>query len=213
MPLSLYSYFRSSAAWRVRIALAMKQLPYTVVPVNLRGAGEQNSDAFRARNPQGLVPFLEDGDTGIAQSLAICEYLEERYPQPPLLPAGAPERAWVRSLVLAIACDIHPLNNLRVLNYLKGPLGLPQEETDRWYRHWITVGFTALEQQLQGRAGPYCAGAQVTLADVFLVPQVFNARRLAMDVSVYPRIHAIDAALVELPAFEQSAPRHQPDAV
>jgi len=210
---TLYSYARSSAAWRVRIALAWKAVAAQTVPVHLlAGGGEQHSASYRAINPQGLVPCLLDGDAAIAQSVAICEYLEERYPQPPLLPRGPLERARVRSLVQAIACDIHPLNNLRVLQYLKRTLGRSPAEVDDWYRHWIRVGFDSLEVQLaRAESLDYCVGHALSLADVFLVPQVFNARRMHIDLADYPRIVAIDAALGRLPAFADTAPSKQPD--
>jgi maleylacetoacetate isomerase len=178
----------------------------------LRDGGEQHSPGYLAVNPQGLVPCLiEDGQV-IAQSVAICEYLEERYPQPPLLPSGALERARVRALVQTIACDIHPLNNLRVLQYLRRPLGHTREQTDQWYRHWIDVGFAALESELASSAtGDYCFGQCVSMADVFLVPQVANARRLEVDLGRYPRIAAIDARLSALPAFAQAVPARQAD--
>ncbi|SPE20537.1 putative maleylacetoacetate isomerase [Burkholderiales bacterium] len=212
---TLYSYARSSAAWRVRIALAWKAVAVHTVPVHLlHGGGEQHSPPYRAINPQGLVPCLLDDGVAIAQSVAICEYLEERYPQPALLPRGHLERAQVRSLVHAIACDIHPLNNLRVLQYLKATLGRSPQEVDDWYRHWIHVGFASLEAEFT-RSGSqqYCVGGAVSMADVFLVPQVFNARRLKIDLTDYPRIVAIDAALSKLPAFADTAPSKQPDFV
>jgi maleylacetoacetate isomerase len=212
---TLYSYFRSSAAWRVRIALALKCVEARIVAVDLRrDGGEQHSPDYRKINPQGLVPCLVDDGTSIAQSIAICEYLEERYPQRPLLPGAPRERARVRSLVLAIACDIHPLNNLRVLQYLKRTFGHGAQDTDRWVRHWIETGFAALEIELQRSApGAYCLGDELTLADVFLVPQVFNARRFGADLEPFPRIVAVDAALSRLPAFADTAPARQADYV
>ena len=197
----------------MRIALAHKNLAFEIVPVHLRrDGGEQHSAGYRALNPQGLVPLLVDGGTAIAQSLAICEYLEETRPARPLLPGEARERAAVRSIVAAIACDIHPIDNLRVLQYLKRELGHPQETIDNWYRHWIRVGFEALEKVLAQRdAELHCVGAQVSLADAFLVPQVANARRLQLDLEPFPRIRSIDAHLRGLEPFQASAPERQPD--
>jgi maleylacetoacetate isomerase len=210
---TLYTYARSSASWRVRIALAWKAIAPQTVPVDLlHDGGEQHLASYRALNPQGLVPVLIIDGAAIAQSVAICEYLEERFPQPPLLPSGHLERAQVRSLVQAIACDIHPLNNLRVLQYLKRSLGHSQQEIDAWYRHWIGIGFAAIEAELtRCDSWSRCLGNAVSLADVFLVPQVFNARRLGVDLTVYPRIVGIDAALSALPAFAETAPSKQPD--
>jgi maleylacetoacetate isomerase len=215
MGATLYSYFRSSASWRVRIALAWKGLPAQIVPVHLlRGGGEQHGAAYRAVNPQELVPSLLDEGRVLTQSVAILEYLEERHPQPPLLPAGAAERARVRALVQAIACDIHPLNNLRVLQYLKHRLGHDQAQVDEWYRHWVALGFAALETQLAPASeGPFCCGAAMSMADVLLVPQVANARRVQLDLAPYPRLCAIEAGLLTLPAFVDSAPARQPDFV
>jgi len=207
----LYEYWRSSAAYRVRIALNMKGLAYEPVPIDLR-QGAQRSEAYRARNPQGLVPYLEDGDVGIGQSLAIMEYLDERYPEPPLLPGDAAARAWVRALALAIACEIHPLNNSRVLQYLEQR---GDSEADRlaWYRHWIGQGFAPIEAVLAGRGDPFCFGERATLADVCLVPQVYNARRYGCDLEPSPTIRAIDARCRAIEAFARAAPELQPDAV
>jgi maleylacetoacetate isomerase len=210
----LYSYFRSSAAWRARIALAWKSVPVSIAPVNLRGpdGGEQRSPEFLALNPQGLVPCLVEDGHVIAQSTAICEYLEERYPTPPLMPASPLERARVRALAQAIACDIHPLDNLRVLQYLRHRLGHTQDQIDEWYRHWIEVGFRAIEAGLEQLPGArYCCGSAVTLADVFLVPQVANARRVNLDLAPFPRIRDVEQRLLALPAFADTAPTRQPD--
>jgi maleylpyruvate isomerase len=213
--LRLYTYFRSSAAYRVRIALNLKHLPYTALPVHLRrGGGEQLSETFGAVNPARLVPVLEDGAACITQSLAIIEYLEETHPMPPLLPADAPGRARVRSLALGIACDIHPLNNLRVLNYLRGPLAQSDAAVNAWYRHWVAAGFEALEREA-ARApndGRHLIGAQVTLADICLVPQMYNARRFDCDLTPYPRLRDISAFLEGLRAFARAVPEAQPDA-
>jgi maleylacetoacetate isomerase len=208
----LYSYFRSSAAYRVRIALNLKGLPYETVPIHLvKGGGQNKSPEYRAVNPQMRVPALAlpDGDV-LVQSLAIIEYLDETHPQPPLLPADALARAKVRALAQIIACDIHPLNNIGPLRYLKNPLAHEQAEIDVWYHHWILEGFDAVEAMIG--PGPYSFGVQVTLADICLVPQVFNARRLKVPLDKFPRIVAADAACNALPAFAQARPENQPDA-
>jgi maleylacetoacetate isomerase len=211
--MQLYTYFRSSAAFRVRIALNLKGLEYESLPVHLtRGGGEHRKGDYLARNPQGLVPFLVDGEARIAQSLAIIEYLEETHPQPPLLPRAAAERARVRSLALTIACDIHPLNNLRVLEYLRGPLGLDAAAVDAWYRHWIASGLRALETEAGHADQGHLVGLHVTLADICLVPQMYNARRFKCDLAPYPRLNEISAHLEGLPAFAKAAPEAQPDA-
>lgn len=213
--MKLYSYFRSSAAYRVRIALNLKGLDYETVPVHLlKDGGQQNSETYVELNPTRLIPTLVDGDLAIGQSIAILEYLEEAHPEPALLPADAAGRARVRALAQSIACDIHPLNNLRVLKYLKRTLGVDDETKDAWYRHWINVGLTSIEAMLAGNpaTGRYCHGDQVTLADVVLVPQVFNARRFNCDLSAMPTINRIVEACAELEAFVQAEPARQPDA-
>jgi maleylacetoacetate isomerase len=207
----LYGYPMSSASYRVRIALALKGIEVTTITKQLR-RGEQRAKDFLEINPQGFVPVLslDDGQM-LPQSLAIIEYLDEAYPQPPLLPAAPIERARVRALSLLIACDIHPLNNLRVLQYLEGSLGEAQSVRDTWYRHWIEAGFEALEEAL-GRdpaRGRFCYGDTPSLADVCLVPQVFNARRYSVDLAPFPRIVAIDAACREIAAFASAAPEKQ----
>ena len=215
MALRLYTYWRSSAAYRVRIALAIKGLEYESVPRHLlRGGGEQRSAEYLATNPQGLVPALEHDGHVVTQSLAICEYLEELHPQPPLLPADPRGRATVRAMALAVACDIHPLNNLSVLQYLRGELGQDDEAVTRWIGHWINRGFTALEQLIARHSadGLHCHGSSVTLADVFLVPQVANSRRVQLDLSPYPRLSAVARHLESLPAFAAARPEAQPDA-
>ena len=211
--MKLYTYFRSSAAYRTRIALNLKGAAYESVPVDLRPAAHRQPD-YLARNPQGLIPALEDGTTVISQSLAIIEYLEETHPQPPLLPRSPLDRARVRSLALAIACDIHPLNNLRVLNYLRSPLGHDETAVDAWYRHWIAEGFRALEEEAKRASGDgqHMFGSGVTLADVCLVPQMFNARRFKCNVDPFPTLVAICAYLETVPAFARAAPAAQPDA-
>ena len=210
----LYGHAMSSASYRVRIALALKGLQVTSVLLDLR-AGEQRREAFLQINPQGLVPalVLDDGAV-LTQSVAIIEYLEEAHPQPPLLPRAPLQRARVRALSQAITCDVHPLNNLRVLQYLETDLGRDKESRDSWYRHWVQLGFAALESRLvrDGATGRFCHGDSPSMADVCLVPQVFNARRFAVDLDAYPRIVAIDAACRELPEFQSAAPDRQAQA-
>jgi maleylpyruvate isomerase len=207
----LYDYFRSSDCFRVRIALNLKGLTAERRYVHLR-KGEQRAPGYLEVNPYGLVPMLVVGDRRLTQSLAIIEYLDEKHQNPPLLPPGPEDRAWVRSVAMAIACDIHPLDNTRVLAYLKNPLGIEEPGRDEWYRHWIRLGFAALERQLSQRDGRYCAGDTPTLADVCLVPQVFNAKRMNVDLAPYPRIVAIHEACIALPAFAEAQPSRQPDA-
>jgi len=211
----LYDYFRSSAAYRVRIALNLKGIkPDERTFVHLRMGGQRAQD-YLALNPQGLVPALAlDEGAVLTQSLAIVEYLEETHPDPPLLPPDPIGRARVRAIALSIACDIHPLNNLRVLNYLIGTLGIAREQKDGWYRYWIDVGFEALDKSLaRDRAtGRFCHGDAPTLADVCLVPQMANARRFDIDLSPYPTLMRIESACLALPAFADAAPARQPDA-
>jgi maleylacetoacetate isomerase len=210
--LKLYSYFRSSAAYRVRIALNLKGLPYEVVPVHLtKEGGHQRKPEFREINPQMRVPAIElSGGEILTQSLAIIEYLDEIHPEPPLLPADALERAKVRAIAQIVACDIHPLNNLVTLQYIKRQLRHEQPEIDAWYHHWVIEGFSAIEILIA--PAPYACGARVTLADVFLVPQVFNARRLNVPLDRFPKIVALNAACLKLPAFDKARPENQPDA-
>ena len=215
MALQLYSYWRSSAAYRVRIALHHKGLPFETVPKHLvRDGGEQRKADYLAVNPQGLVPALAIGEHVIAQSLAICEYLEETHPEPRLLPGDALDRAAIRGLALAVACDIHPLNNLSVLNHLRAGFGADDAAISRWMAHWMQRGFGALEQRVHQlpNDGRHCYGATVTLADVCLVPQMANARRFKVDVSAFPKLVAICAHLETLPAFVAARPEAQPDA-
>jgi maleylpyruvate isomerase len=212
--MKLYDYFRSSAAYRVRIALNLKGVDAQREYVHLVKA-QQRADTYLAVNPQGLVPALVTDDARVlTQSLAIIEWLDETHREPPLLPADAFGRARARSIALAIACDVHPLNNLRVLNYLTGTLGVSDEQKNGWYRYWVDIGFEALEQQLAGDrlTGAYCHGDTPTLADVCLVPQVANARRYRIDLAPYPTIVRIDARCRELPAFAAAAPEKQADA-
>ena len=209
----LYTYFRSSASYRVRIALNLKGLDYESVFVHLPSGQHKDTD-YLERNPQGLTPALETDDgEALTQSLAIIEYLDETHPEPPLLPADALGRARVRAMAQLVACEMHPLNNLRVLKYLKGPLGRDQAAVDAWYGHWVAEGFAALETMAAkfGAAEGYCYGDQVSLADLCLVPQMWNARRFDCDLAPYPRLVAIDARLNEIEAFTNAAPEAQPD--
>ena len=213
--MQLYGYFRSSAAYRVRIALNLKGLSYEYVPVHLlKDGGQQLSDTYRALNPAALVPTLVDDGAALGQSLAIIEYLDETRPEVPLLPADALGRARVRGLAQAVACDTHPLNNLRVLKYLKHTLQVSEDAKNEWYRHWVGVGLGALEDMLAGSdaTGRFCHGDAPTIADLCLVPQVYNARRFGCDLSAYPRIERIDAACGEVQAFIDAQPQNQPDA-
>lgn len=205
----LYSYWRSSAAYRVRIALNLKGLDYDIVPVSLQpGVAEHREKGYRSRNPQMLVPYLEDGRLGIAQSMAILEYLEETYPSVSLLPEKEPLRSRVRSFCQLIACDIHPLNNLRVMEYIREEFGA--DPTTDWYANWITEGFDAAEALASD--GPFTFGAAPTLADALLVPQVYNARRFNVALESYPKLTGAVDRCNGLSAFQDAAPEHQPDA-
>ncbi len=207
--MKLYGYYRSSASYRVRIALALKGLDYEAVAVNLL-AGEQRQADYQALNPQGLIPLLEtDAGELISQSTAILEWLEEAFPAPALYPGERLLRARTRSLVNQIACDIHPLNNLRVLRYLEHNLGQGEEMRGQWYRHWVNQGLQALEPQLQGVG--FCVGDAVTMADIYLVPQVYNALRFDVDMTAYPRIQGIYARCCALAPFQAAAPQAQAD--
>jgi len=210
--IELHNYFRSSASYRVRIALNLKGLPYDYRPVHLnRGGGEQYAPAFRQLNPLAVVPVLKDGDVRLTQSLAIIEYLDELHPEPPLLPRSPAERARVRALSLSIACEIHPLNNLRVLGYLTRTLGVHTDAKNDWYRHWVALGLAALESEIEsGPPGSFCHGDTPSLADCCLIPQLFNARRFECDLSGYPRLLAIEERCASLPAFRDAAPDRQP---
>jgi maleylpyruvate isomerase len=211
--MKLYTYFRSSAAYRVRIALNLKGLSYEAVPVHL-ARSEQLQEGYRTINPSALVPSLQDERGTLTQSMAILEYLEETHPDVPLLPVDPLGRARVRELAQMIACDIHPLNNLRVLRYLVHTLGVADEAKNEWYRHWVSEGFAAVEAQLARDPGTahFCHGETPTLADCFLVPQVYNAERFEIDMSAYPNIARINANCTDLPAFRHAHPSQQPDA-
>ncbi|WP_149194735.1 maleylacetoacetate isomerase [Luteimonas suaedae] len=214
-PLKLYSYWRSSAAYRVRIGLNLKGLPYEIAPVHLvRNGGEQHGPEYAEANPQKLVPMLEHGRRRLLQSLAILEYLDEVWPSPPLLPATARERQRVRALAQLVACDIHPLNNLRVVRFFEHEWNVPQPERDVWMRHWMTEGLAAFEALLSDHPSTdaFCDGQAPTLADCCLVPQVYNARRFGVDMTPYPTIRRIEAACLALPAFDAARPERQPDA-
>jgi len=221
MAFRLYTYWRSSAAYRVRIALALKGLEYESVPKHLlRDGGEQRKADYLAVNPQGLIPALADDGFVIPQSLAICEYLEEIHPEPRLLPGSARDRATVRGMAMVVACDTHPLNNLPIMGYLRREFGADDAAVNRWVAHWIDRGFAALERWVGSLPGApaevgrqhYCFGDAPTLADVCLVPQMYNARRFSVDVTPYPRLVAICAHLEGLPAFTVARPENQPDA-
>jgi len=213
--LILYSYWRSSSAYRVRIGLNLKGLDYTQIPVDLvKDGGQQHAQGYTALNPQHLVPSLRHGDQLLHQSLAMLEYLEEIWPEPALLPAAAPERARVRALAQMIACDIQPLNNLRVIQHLEHALAQPSDARIDWMRHWMHTGFNALETLLSKsqQAGDFCAGASPGLADCCLIPQLYNARRFEIDLTGYPRLMEIESACLALPAFAAAIPERQPDA-
>ena len=211
----LFTFFRSSASYRVRIALNLKGIEYQQTPIHLRrGGGEQLTPEYRSINPQELVPALEDGGRTITQSLAIIEYLEERYPEPPVLPPDPADKALVRSMALLIACEVHPIQNLRVLSYLNHQHQQSDDAIDGWARHWISLGFSALEEMVQrsAKADGFCFSAAPTLADICLVPQLANARRFAVDLSPYPTLLSIERNCLALSAFADAAPEKQPDA-
>jgi maleylacetoacetate isomerase len=212
--MKLYTYYRSTAAFRVRIALNIKGVPYESISLHLR-SGEHQTSEYRKVNPQALIPALDDDGVAISQSLAIIEYLEEKFPQPPLLPRAAADRAYVRSMALNIAADMHPLNNLRVLNFLRKPLGHNEETVNEtWYRHWIACGFSGLEEQAKRFTGDgkHMFGTSLTMADVLIVPQMYNALRFHCDVTGYPTLRTICSHLESLPPFIKASPELQPDS-
>ncbi len=210
--MELYTYYRSSCSYRVRIALNLKGIAYGSIPVNLL-KGEQAQEKYQEVNPQGLLPFLMDGKQGVFQSLAILEYLDERYPSPPLLPEEPMERARVRALAQVIACDTQPIQNLKVLKYLKGTLGVSDDEKLKWIRHFIGEGFRTLETYFESSAGLFSVGDSVTLVDVCLIPQIYNARRFELDFKSFPMIERVESNLSQLEAFCLAAPEVQADAV
>jgi maleylpyruvate isomerase len=213
--MKLYGYFRSSASYRLRIALALKNISHENAYIHLlRNGGEQLAAEFRKLNPQALVPILDDDGTLLIQSMAIIEYLEETHPQPPILPKTPAERARVRGLAQVIACEIHPLNNLRVLKYLGKEMNQPEEARNQWYHHWVALGLEALEGLLAGhpRTGRFCHGDTPTLADICLVPQIFNAQRLKCPLDAYPTVMRIFDNCMTLPAFDSTQPMKQADA-
>ena len=215
MPMKLFGYFRSSAAYRVRIALNLKGLEWESESIHLtKDGGKQYEDKYRLINPQALVPTLQEETTYLTQSLAIMEYIEETYPEPPLLPGSSTARARVRALALSIACDIHPLNNLRVLKYLTEIIGTDDGTRMSWYHHWISTGLDALEKMLAGHpdTGSFCHGDSPGFADTCLVPQIFNANRFDCDLTPYPTILRINKNCLELDAFQAASPDNQPDA-
>jgi maleylacetoacetate isomerase/maleylpyruvate isomerase len=211
MTMELYNYFRSSASYRVRIAMALKGLDYDYKAVHL-AKNEHFTESYQAVSAARLVPLLRDGDHVLTQSLAIIEYLDETHPQPPLLPRTPAERARVRALALDMACEIHPLNNLRVLRYLVKDLKLAEDDKNRWYRHWVETGLETVERQLAALPGTYCHGDTPTLADCVLVPQVFNARRFDCRLDHVPHVMRVFDACMQLDAFEKTRPEHCPDA-
>jgi maleylacetoacetate isomerase len=214
--IKLYSYWRSSAAYRVRIALNLKGLPYELIPVSLiNNGGEHRSEEYRALNPQGKVPTLIDGERIIRQSMAIVEYIEEMYEgEHRLMPSTPRERARVRSLAQIVACDIHPINNLGVMQYLEHEFNAPQVERDRWIKHWITEGFKGLEKLLETNpsTGQFCEGDEPSLADICVVPQVYNAYRWSVDMNQFPLIRRIYDDCMKMEAFDRAKPENQPDA-
>lgn len=212
----LYSYFRSSAAYRVRIGLNLKGLDYQIKPVHLlKDGGQQHQPDYVQVNPVQLLPALDDDGLIITQSLAILEYLDERYPELPLLPKASAERAWARSMAQTVACDIHPLNNLRVLQYLKNELHAQEDARNQWYRHWVSVGLEGLEALVQRHGKKdhdFIFGDTPSIAEICLIPQMFNARRFDIDLSIFPRLLAVEEKCLELSAFQEAAPDRQPDA-
>ena len=212
--MKLYGYWRSSAAYRVRIALHLKQIECEHESVHLvKEGGQQHHPDYVELNPMELVPTLVDGDLTLNQSMAILDYLEAKYPQTPLLPETLEDKVQAKAIAYDIACDIHPLNNLRILQYLTGPLGHSDEEKVAWYKHWVDVGFASLDKKLQKTVGQYCYGNEVSWADICLIPQVYNAERFNVDMTKYPTIKKIADNCRKLDAFIKAAPENQPDAV
>jgi len=212
----LYGYWRSTAAYRVRLALNIKQVSYSQQSVNLvKDGGEQYKPEYQLINPQGLVPTLVDEGIAIGQSLAILEYLEEKYPQRPLLPVTPAERAMARQLCQIIACDLHPLNNLRILKYLSNELNISDDDKSKWYHHWLAQGFEAFDKLLSKNdlSGPYCLGGELSMADVCLIPQLYNADRFDFSMNAYPRLQEINQNCLKLTRFQDAIPENQPDAV
>lgn len=208
--ITLYDYFRSSASFRVRIALNLKKLDYHIIPIHLlNNGGEQYSEHYQKINPQSLVPTLQHGNKVLTQSLSIIEFLEEEYPEPPLLPQNSYEKALIRSFALSIAADIHPINNLRVLNYLTHELSINDQQKIKWYDHWIHKGLSSLETQLKNydRVGKFCFGDEPTLADIVLIPQLYNAKRFNCNLNLYPTLLHVESNCVTHPAFYQAWPR------
>ncbi|MGM0481437.1 MAG: maleylacetoacetate isomerase [Pseudomonadota bacterium] len=211
--MKLYGYWRSSASFRARLALHLKHLEFDYCPVHLvKDGGQQHTPEYRQLNPAGLVPTLVDDDVTLNQSLAIIEYLDERYAQYPLLPSAATDRAKARALAYDLACELQPITNLRVLQYLTGTLNCSDDQRNAWIHHWITNSFTAFEQRLTETAGDYCYGDSVTLADVCLLPQVYNAQRFKVALDDYPTLVAVNERLQQLDAVQQARPENQPDA-
>jgi len=211
--MKLYTFYKSSAAYRVRIAMNLKGLDYEALPINIvEDGGQQHEKSFHEVNPQELIPALIDEGESYTQSLAIIEYVDELNPEIPLMPESPRDRALVKAMALTIACDIHPLNNLRVLNYLREELGQNDDAVQKWYAHWITINFEGLEEQVNAHGGDYCFGNTITIADIFLIPQMANAKRSKIDLTPFPKLCAIDKMLSEHPAFQAAAPEQQPDA-
>lgn len=209
--MKLYTYFRSSASYRVRIALNIKQAPFESVFISLPNG--EHGGAYKKKNPQGLLPAIDDDGEILTQSLSIIEYLDIKYPTPPLYPPDPAQRALAQSMALIIGCDIHPVNNLRILKYLNTELNQEQDAIDKWYRHWIAEGFTALEALVrQHGSEAFCFSDRLSVVDIFLAPQIWNARRFKTDLSAFPNLVRIDAALTKLDAFQKAAPGNQPDA-
>ena len=214
MAITLYSYWRSSAAYRVRIALELKGLDYTIMPVNLiKEGGEHRHTSYKDLNPQGLVPTLVDGGMVLGQSLAILEYLEEAYPETSLLPSDLCDRALVRQVMYIVCCDIHPLNNLRVIQYLSSTFSAAEEPRKTWAATWMNDGFAAIESLISNKRGPYALGDDVTMADICLIPQVYNANRFGISLESYPRIRHVASQCMSLQPFQNAAPENQVDAV